>query len=167
VKSTTRRCAAGIAGIVFAGLLLTACGTHPGAAAVVDGRTISQDYLDRTYDEIGNPNLDKPTTLVLLIVAPYFIEGAADEGVGVSEADARAGALAGLGVPEVSDGTVEFFRMTKAWQNLTNQPGGPDLVNEILAEALAKDIEINPRYGELNLQTRLIAQTAAPWIVQG
>jgi hypothetical protein len=35
--------------LAIAGLSLAACGTvHPGAAAVVDGRTISMDTLDRT-----------------------------------------------------------------------------------------------------------------------
>ena len=170
MKFRTRRCAAGIAGAAVAALLLTACAAHPGAAAVVDGRTISQAYLDETYDEIGNPGLDKATTLVLLIVAPAFIEAASEQGVGVSEADARAAAeagLAGRGVTDVSDGTVEFFRLTLALQNLQNVPGSDDLVNEVAAAALAARIEINPRYGDLDARSGMIARAPLPWIVGG
>lgn len=167
MRSRSRRSHLGIVGLVAAMLVVAACSVHPGAAAVVDGRTISQSYLDLTYEEVGNPNLDKETTLLLLIVAPYVIEAAAGRGVGVSESEARAEAQAGLAASEVSAGTVEFYRTTACWQNLTNQPGGPELINEVIAGVLAKEIDINPRYGDLNLQTGLIARAPLPWIVGG
>jgi hypothetical protein len=164
-----RRGALAVVGAAVAALL-AGCSVHPGTAALVDGRAISQQYLDDTYDEIGNAGLDKATILVFLIVAPSFIEAAAEQGVGVSVSDARAAAeagLAGRGVSEVSDGTVEFFRLTLAVQNLQNVPGGADLVNEVAAEALSAEMDINPRYGDLDPVTAKIARPPLPWIVGG
>lgn len=156
--------------MVVTTLLLSACSIHPGAAAVVDGRTISQAYLDQTYFEIGNPGLDKPTTLLLLIAAPYFIDAAAEQGVGVSESDGREAAEAGLAGRDVGDlsaGTIEFFRLTLALQNLQNAPGGAELVDEVGAEVFSKEMDINPRYGELDAQTGTITRAPLPWIVGG
>lgn len=167
MKPLVRRTLLAVAAVA-AFALLAGCSVHPGAAAVVEGRTISQQYLDDTYGEIGNPGLDKPTTLVLLIVAPSFIEAAAEQGVGVSEADARAAAeagLAGRGSSDLSDGTVEFFRFTLAMRNLQDLPDGAELVNEIAAEALSAEMDINPRYGDLDPQKAEIARAPLPWIV--
>lgn len=162
----TRTLVAAALGVVLA----TGCSAHPGVAASVDGRTISQAYLDATYGDIGHANLDKSTTLVLLIAAPYFIEAAAEHGVGVSEAEGLAAAeegLAGRGIVAISDGTVEFFRLQMALQNLQNVPGGAETIGEVETHVLALDMDINPRYGELDPTTGMISPASLPWIVGG
>lgn len=164
MKPLTRRGVLAVAGVAFAALL-AGCSAHPGTAAVVDGRTISQEYLDETYDEVNAQGIaiDKPTMLVLIIAAPYFIEAADENGVGVSAGEARTAAVTlteGAG-----DGLVEFLRLQLALQNLRNLPDGEAVVVEVDQRVRALEMDINPRYGELNPDTAEIERAPLPWIV--
>ena len=166
MKTLMRGGVPAVAGVAVAALL-AGCSAHPGTAAIVDGRTISQEYLDETYDDANAQGIaiDKPTMLVLIIAAPYFIEAADESGVGVSVGEARTAAESlteGAGA-----GFVEFLRLQLALQNLRNLPDGDAMILEIDQRVRALEMDINPRYGELNPDTAEIARAPVPWIVDG
>ena len=168
MKVTHLVVAAGVGAVLVVG---SGCSVHPGTAAVVEGRTISQDYLDDTYAEVEALGLDKSTTLALIIAAPYFIEAAAENGVGVTAGEARSLLEEGFAAqgtePTFSDGTVEFVRLRMALQNLQALPNGDELIAEVDAEVLALEMDINPRYGAMDRATGQITRGEVPWIVGG
>lgn len=155
-------------GVAAAVGMLTGCSSPPGAAAVVDGRVISESYLTDSYTELSGIGVDKSTLLSLLIAAPYFIDAAEANGVGVSESEARTLIEDGLdGDHEVSDGTVEFIRFRMAIENIADLPDGGQILDDVDRRVLALPMSINPRYGDLDRQTGRIAITPVPWIVSG
>lgn len=90
-STTLRRGLAAVA--VLSGLVVSGCGTHPGAAAVVDGQRISENEVARAIEDFtavtGQP-VDAPMMLGTLIVAPIMVEVAAQHGVAASDAEAAA-----------------------------------------------------------------------------
>lgn len=153
-------------GVAAAVGLLTGCSSPPGAAAVVDGRVISESYLDDSHTELSGIGVDRSTLLSLLIAAPYFIDAAEANGVGVSEAEARTLIEDGLDDGhEVSAGTVEFIRFRMAIENIASLPDGGEILDDVDRQVLALPMSINPRYGDIDRQTGRIAITPLPWIV--
>ena len=162
--SSSRRVAG--AAVVLAIALSAGCTAHPGVAAVVDGRTITQDYLE---DASADLQKDPAWTLSLLVAAPYYIEVAEDNGVAVSTQEARTAfeeALADAGkATAISDGAVEVMRLVLATQAVSDLPHGAGILSETEARVLELDMEINPRYGDVDPATGEIARTTSPWIV--
>ncbi|WP_149202319.1 hypothetical protein [Actinotalea subterranea] len=171
--ATTRRAVAAATGILAGALVLAGCTADPRAAAVLEDRTISQATLERAQEDLGSLGTvpEAGRVLVFLIVAPTFIDAAAEHGVGVSRDDAleamEASAVdAGLDpVPDFGDGSVEIIRMSLALQKLQGLPDAQQIVEELDAEVQALDVEVNPRYGEADLATATIARPDLPWIV--
>lgn len=154
-------------------LVLGGCSASPGAAAVAGDRTISQDDLERTQRDLGTV-IESPgasAVLMAMVVAPLFIEAAADNGVGVSEEDARtlitqSAVAAGIDpVPELGDGAVEVIRFTLAKQEIDGLPDAADVIAGVDQQIVDLHVEVNPRYGDLNLETQRIEPLALPWIV--
>ena len=160
-----RAVVAAAVGFAAAAGVLTGCSSPPGAAAVVDGRVISESYLSDCHTELSI-GVDRSTLLSLLIAAPYFIDAAEANGVGVSEAEARTLIEDGLDSGhEVSAGTVEFIRSRMAIENIAGLPDGGQILDEVDRQVLALPMSINPRYGDIDRQTGRISITPLPWIV--
>ncbi len=143
------------------------CSVHPGAAAVVDGRTITQEYTQDASEDLG---LDAGRTLSLLIVAPYYVEMAEKNGVGVSADDARTAVQDGL-LGEVADpallgdGAIEIVQLVLADQAVSALPDGAQIRADTDARISGLEMDINPRYGEMDPASGLIARPPLPWIV--
>jgi len=157
------------AAVAAVALVATAgCSVHPGAAAVVDGRTITQEYTQDASEDLG---LDAGRTLSLLIAAPYYVEMAENSGVGVSADDARTAVhdgLLGEGTdPDVQlgDGAIEIVRLVLADQAVSPLPDGAQIRADTDARISGLDMDINPRYGEMDPASGLIGQVPRPWIV--
>lgn len=155
-----------------AAVVAAGCSTPPGTAAVVDGRTITHDYLEETRQDMEGflTRADSATTLGALIAAPYFIDAADEHGVGASEAEARAAiedALVSVGREDLSvgDGAVEIIRFTMAIQKIQALPDGAEILAETDARVLAAETQISPRYGELDPRTGRIVRDGLPWVV--
>jgi hypothetical protein len=155
--------------VALTGVVLVAtvgCSVHPGAAAVVDGRTISQDYLEETAADLG---MDPAQALLLLISAPSFVEAAEAHDVAISTADARAELEAQVGgemAAELGAGAIEVMRMAMSAQALGElQPDGATIVEETGALALSLPMDINPRYGDVDPELGQVTQPDLPWIV--
>jgi hypothetical protein len=148
---------------------LAGCSVHPGAAAVVDGRTISEDYVADAADDLG---LGVQQALSLIIAAPYYLAAAEASGVAATAEEAHAAAEAGefAGVDseaELSDGAVEIIQLAVTAQSLSELDEGSELMREANAVVVGLDMDINPRYGSMNPENGLVSLVDLPWIVTG
>lgn len=159
--------ALGVAGT----LLLAGCAGDPSAAAVVDGRTITRAEVEAAQDDLSaGEGVSAGEVLWILTIAPAYIDAAVDEGVGVSEDEARAALVdgneqSGGADGEVADSTVQVARAILSSQALGALEDAETVLGDVQARVTELDVDINPRYGELDLSTGTIAPTLAPWIV--
>lgn len=157
---------------VVGSVLLGGCSAQPGAAGVIDGRTISTDTVDRTVREV-EPVLngaEPANVLGSLMFAPYYIEAAEENGVGVSTEETRGmldEAATSLGVPATdwSQSSIDLVRFFLSAQNL--QALDPQITAAVQQELAATDIEVNPRYGTFDEESGQIVPLDLPWIVDG
>ena len=162
-----------VAAVVAGAALLGGCSPNPGAAAVVGDRTITRSAIEQTVADLGvlDPAVEARAVLVRAILAPYLIDAAAENGVGVSADEIRT-TLDGIAesngvtqVPDWSEGTIDDVRSRTALTDLQALPDADEILNGVAEEILATDIDINPRYGELTAGTLQVANAALPWIV--
>ena len=163
--------------VVLAVVGVTGCSGQTGAAAVVEGEAIPVGDLHEVTRELGPFLQDgSPSGVLLLLVAqPVFERVAAEYGLGVSDAEARA-ALAGVagtapdaagedGV-EFGDASLRVARLTILQQRLQQLPDAEPAIRELSDQLANLDVEVNPRYGEIDLAGgRGIVPVEHPWIV--
>lgn len=161
-----------LVGALLAVTVLTGCSVRPGAAAVVDGRVISQDELARTHTELG-PLLQEPTpaqVLTVLVIEPIFVRAAEENGVGVSVDDARklldssAQQNKVTDVPDWSTGSVDVARFSLASSALQNLPNASDVMTTVNDEIAKQDVSINPLYGTWDASSEGVTALSFPWI---
>lgn len=165
------RTPAALIGALAGALLLAGCAGDPGAAAVVDGRSISRAEVEGAQADLTEISGSAPAGQVLmaLVVAPLFIQAATDQGVGASAEEARglleqSAEQSGRTDAVFADSTVEIIRMSLSVQNLGGLPDGQQMIDEINAQVLELDVDVNPRYGEANLVTGSVDPVTRPWI---
>lgn len=151
--------------------LLAGCGVHPGTAAIVDDRTITQEYVAQARADLAAIRISVEATGVLeaLIAAPYVIAAAEENGVGVSAADVR-GMLLDADVSEeqaagLGDGAIEAFQFSLAYGSIQQLPDAAEILADIAEQLAAADVTVNPRYGEFDEVTGTISATPPEWIV--
>lgn len=165
----TRRVAVAV-GVTVAALGLTAtagCSARPGAAAVVDGHEISEAYLDDTYEDFADLGTATPEQLLNVLVALRAGEAVAVEhDISVSGADALAALEeGGVDTSDFSPGGVQIARYL-AMVGEAQAAADVDLINqEMDAARRAADIDVNPRYGVLDVETGTIVAEVRDWIV--
>lgn len=156
------RTAAPAALVLGAAVLLSGCGAQqPGAAAVVDGRVISDTDAQQVAAQISTvPGVQQKVTpadtLVSLILAPYVLDQAEKDGKGVSESQARAA------VKEIKDpapATLDFVRTSLAANGLSDRARAA-----VLADVAKAKITVNPRYGTLDRKKLQLTPPAPNWI---
>lgn len=154
---------------------LSACTGRPGAAAVVDGQTISTTELSTAAAELA-PYLSEPSlanVLTILVQAPATLEVAEDAGYGASTDDAKAlltqvvtASDADAEVPDFSAGALTIAQASVALTNIANADDAADIQAKILTRLGEQDIEVNPRFGTLDTATgSVVAATTPSWIV--
>lgn len=154
-----------------AALTMAGCSAHPGVAAVVGDRTITQDELARTQREVGTLLNDSTprAILTLLVETPVFVDAASAQGIGVSTDDAtkvldQVAGTAGLTKPdEWGSGSLDIARFTIAIEGLQKADGGAALLDGLKADVAKLDVRVNPQYGTWKDGT--IAPVERPWIV--
>ncbi|MBO9569902.1 MAG: hypothetical protein J7503_13930 [Cellulomonas iranensis] len=165
-----------MAGTVAAVALLAGCSGQPGAAAVVDGRTISTAELARADEELKPIFQGAGTNDVLgvLINEPFATEVAAERGVGVSDEQAldllRSVTEQALGAEAAADaefgeGALAVARYSLAVTGLRDVPDAQDAMLEYQEKISAADVEVNPRFGDYTPETGVTAPVAPSWIV--
>jgi hypothetical protein len=143
-------------------LALSACGSQkPGAAAIIDGTTISDKDVQTVAAQLNSlPQVQQkltPTVVLLdLILAPYVLAEADRTGKGVPEAQARKVVAK---VANASPATIDFVRMQLAIPSLSQASK-----TSILAKLGKAKITVNPRYGTFDLTQAAILPTSPNWI---
>lgn len=160
---TARRLVLPAGAALGAAVLLSACGAQsPGAAAIVNGRVISDSDVQTVTQQINtSPRLQQKLTprdvLVSEIIGPWVIDAAAAAGHGVSEAQAIALA------PEIKNpapATVQFLRVNGSAQELPQNFG-----QQLAAELAKAKITVNPRYGTFDRKTFSVNPITEDWLV--
>ncbi|MBK5249612.1 MAG: hypothetical protein JJE50_09295 [Actinomycetales bacterium] len=159
--------------LVVGGLALAGCAGQPGAAAVVDGRPISEGYLAEAGAEFapysGSP-LSPADMLTALIQAPVVVQVGSEHGVGVSTQEAvdrldsvsETSQIATDG--EYADGTVQLVQMILTYDALQNSPDSQAISEEVTARIADTDVEINPRYGQWDPKGTIVPVTPE-WLI--
>lgn len=148
---------------------LTGCSSQqPGAAAIVDGRTISSSEVRDVLTELTPyfQGATTPNVLSVLIQEPVVVQVAADQGVGVSDEDAQAlldqsvessGGKAGT---HFSDASLDVARYSVAYQNL--QTKGDAALAEVQKRLEEQKVTVNPRFGHLD-ESDVQVSDPVPW----
>jgi len=154
-------------------LALSACGTQPGAAAVVNGSTIAERDVSQASTELGHVlagEINPQAVLQILVIGPSAIQLAARNGMGISAAEAEEflnnEALANEQEPaeEYSQSTLTVARYLLLENVLRTSPDAAELGAELEEEIGALDVELSPRYGEWTPQGPV--QTQPDWILE-
>ncbi len=161
--------------VLAGGALLAGCSAHPGAAAVVDGRTIGVDELATASEQLS-PIFQGAATqdlLGVLITEPYVTAVAADRGVGVSDQQARdllrTVTEQALGEEAAADaefgaGALAVARYSLAATALQDLPDAQAAAQEFQERVAEADVEVNPRFGTFEGGV-VAAPTLPAWVV--
>jgi hypothetical protein len=145
---------------------LSACGAaqEAGAAAIVDGKVISEQDVQSVADQIsalspGEPKLSPSAALFNLIIAPYVIAEGKRAGKTVSDAEARK-VVAGLADPLPK--TIELLQLKEVLPQLDQVSR-----NAVLEQLRKTRITVNPRYGTFDAKQVALAPNSPNWIKPG
>jgi len=163
-----------VLGALLAGAL-SGCSGEAGAAAVVDGHKITVAELQATAKDLAPylKDVSQANVLLVLIVAPTFDKAAAQEGVGVSDQQARdllasqapKGSGKAAAPTEFSPGAIEVARFTLVQQQLQGLPNAAAVAKRVTKQLAALHPEVNPRYGKIDLTTGKLTSPSYPWLV--
>ncbi len=167
-----------VAGATAAVAGVAGCSAQTGAAAVVDGRAIPIADVHEATEELGPYLQDaSPSAVLLLLVAqPTFERIAAENDIGVSTQEAQE-VLDGLAAPvegeeppaetpDFGPTSLEVARFTVVQRKLQAHPDGAALLAEVSADLAELDVEVNPRYGEVDFADGSgITPIAHDWLV--
>jgi hypothetical protein len=170
-SSVVRRRALGLVVLLLGAVTTAGCSPEAGAAAVVEGRAIPDADLQAAAAQLG-PYLDgaTPSSLLLVLVAEPTVEQvAAEKGVAVSDQQARAQLTALVGdapdAPDFGPEAVAVAQFSLLQQQLNQLPDAAAVQDDILARLQDLDVDVNPRYGELDFSRGGIAPVEHPWLV--
>jgi hypothetical protein len=162
---------AAAAALTLAGLL-AGCSTRPGAAAVVDGRTIRTSDLVAVVADLKPALGDVSAAQVLniLIEEPMLVQLAADHGQGVSAADAKSTLDAFFTSAKVtppagySAATLQVGLHQAANAKLRADTTDTTLSQDYTDRLAKLAVTVNPRFGTWD-QGQLGAAAAPSWVV--
>lgn len=165
-----------VAAVVAAGGLLAGCSGQPGAAAVVDGRTITTAELAETHEQLAPiyNGARAQDVLGVLITEPFAAEVAAEAGVGVNDEQAlallRTVAVQALGEEkgaelEFGPGAIAIGRYSLATSALQDLDDPQAAATDYQERVAAADIEVNPRFGDFTDALVVAPPTTPSWVV--
>ena len=165
-----RRVLGGTAALALSAIVaLTACTpAQAGAAAVIGSRRISTTEVSQATQGIkqGNPQLAQGkglhrTVLFFLVISPYVLQAAEQNGVAVSADTARQMLP---NTPDPDPGSVRVLRTFVALQQL-QQAGKNEALTQIQKDVTAAKPELNPRYGTFDVKQMAVVDAPPNWIV--
>ncbi|WP_143236761.1 hypothetical protein [Actinomyces urinae] len=153
LKSTWKRIVVG-ASTVMATVALAACSAQPGVALKIDGTTYTEDEVSEAAQQLSQISGQQfPTAGVVYVLAQgAAVREVADQhGVEFSDEDAR-NALASVQSPgePVNEAAVGVVRINQLLVLLQGDLDQQALAQEVTEAQKNKDVELNPRYGELD-----------------
>lgn len=175
-RSTRRmpRVAAVVPALAVAAALLTGCGgpAQSGSAAVVGDRRISEADLQtatRELQQVVGPDnqLTQSQVLSWMVLAPFTLDVAAKNGIGVS-ADDAVSQLQGR-VTDPADPTLLAARSAIALSRLSrglDQTASQKAYQDVLAQVKGVKVTVNPRYGSFDTEKFSIEAVTPDWLVK-
>ncbi|MCG7287815.1 hypothetical protein MHY85_17770 [Cellulomonas sp. ACRRI] len=171
-RKTVRRTVSAVGVLAVAGVLAACGGGRPGAAAVVDGRSIPTSDVETATRELG-PVLQGVTSsaiLGVLVQEPTVAAAAADAGVAVSDEqaadalDQQVAAAGGEAGQEFSPTSVTVMRYLLEIQAMQGADDADTLLASLQEDLGSIDFTVNPRFGSAD-ELGTIGTTTYPWIV--
>lgn len=158
------------AGLLAATLGVSACGTHPGAAVIVNGTQYSQADVSEASQQLSQALQNNITPAMVVNYLSYkdaFEQVAKDHNVAVAVGDVcnqftEQEKHLGVKFTPTTVDLLHFFSNNQAVQQVAQDPksGGADQLNAELAQAQEKQhLNVNPRYGQLAPGNVLTAST--------
>jgi hypothetical protein len=149
---------------VVAGVLAVSGCASADAAAVVDGKRISEQELQQAVAQLNaaapGVNLDNATALTLLLRAPFTSPVADRAGKGLSDSQI----VTGLRTDKLNAAALDIVRTSEAF----NSQGASALTQEeqvqVLHEMEKADISVNPRYGSFDARNFGVGASKPNWI---
>ena len=165
-----------VAAAVVAGGLLAGCAGQPGAAAVVDGRTITTAELATAYEQLEPifNGAGAQDVLGVLITEPFAAEVAAERGVGVNDDEAlellRSVSVQALGEErgnalEFGPAAIAVGRYSLAASALQGLDDAQAAAEDYQERVAAADVQVNPRFGEFTDDLVVAPPPAPSWVV--
>jgi hypothetical protein len=152
--------------------LLSACGpVEAGSAAVVGDRRISAQELEQATAEINaftGPDVPVSRQEILLdmILEPFIIDRIAKLGTSALVSDDDARRLLDKKVPHPSQAAVDVLRVNGSYGQV-KQLGGDaanSLMSNVLVDLKKANIQVNPRFGTLDLSQLTIVPATRNWL---
>lgn len=141
-----------MAGAVLVAGLAAGCAQAPGAAATVNGSTISDTDVQEVVLDVRaylESEIPPSQALVELIRAPELLEIAAGHGIAVSDSEVYdALALVGVTDAELSEPTLLVLRSSLVIQSANADPQGASIAEELGERMDSLDVRVSPRYGQ-------------------
>ena len=164
---------AAVAALALVGVL-AGCSSHPGAAAVVDGRTIpASDVVSAVSDlKPAVPSVTSAQVLNILIEGPTVVQLASDKGHGVSPEEAKAAVDAFFTAAQVtppasySAATLEIGYLKAAVGKLNADTADATVTQEYQDRLGKLHVTVNPRFGSW-ADAQLGDPLAPSWMVPG
>lgn len=171
-RKTVRRTVSVVGVLAVAGVLAACGGGRPGAAAVVDGRSIPTSEVETATLELGPvlQGVSASAILGVLIQEPTVAAAASDAGVAVSDEqaadalDQQVAAAGGEAGQEFSPASVAVMRYLLEIQGLQGADDADTRLAALQEDLGALDLTVNPRFGTAD-DLGTVGTTAYPWIV--
>lgn len=170
-RKTVRRTVSAVGMLAVAGVLAACGGGRPGAAAVVEGRSIPTSEVETATQELAPvlQGVSASAILGVLIQEPTVAAAASDAGVAVSDeqaADALDQQVEAAGAPaqDFSPASVAVMRYLLEIQGLQGASDADTLLASLQEDLGALDFTVNPRFGTAD-DLGTVGTTAYPWIV--
>lgn len=171
-RKTVRRTVSVVGVLAVAGVLAACGGGRPGAAAVVDGRSIPTSEVETATQELGPvlQGVSASAILGVLIQEPTVAAAASDAGVAVSDEqaadalDQQVAAAGGEAGQEFSPASVTVMRYLLEIQGLQGASDADTRLASLQEDLGALDFTVNPRFGTAD-DLGTVGTTAYPWIV--
>jgi len=172
VANRNTRVSRAVGMMAVVGLAVTACGAQPGAAAVINGEGLSEDYLAAAvadYNELLGQQIEPKDMLATLIVIPTLVDTGAEHGIGVSRSQAAdllaaQAELTGQEAPQdgYSEGMLDIAQLQLVNREISQSPAGTQIMEEFWQAIEAADIDVNPRYGSFEFEENTGPQIVSP-----
>lgn len=167
-----RRVVPVVGALVVAGTLAACSGGEPGAAAVVDGRSVPTSDVETATRELADvlQGVTQSTVLGVLIQEPTIAAHAADAGVGISDQqaldalDQQVEASGGTAGREFSEPSVTVMRYVLQIGALQETDDAQQVLADLQEDLSALDFTVNPRFGTAG-ENGTVGETTYPWLV--
>ncbi|WP_454051193.1 hypothetical protein [Cellulomonas sp. Marseille-Q8402] len=171
-RKSIRRVVPVVGALVVVSALAACSGGRPGAAAVVDGRTIPTSDVETATSELADvlQGVTQATVLGVLVQEPTIAAHAPEAGVGVSDQQARdaldqqAEASGGAAGQEFSEPSVAVMRYVLQIDALQQAGDAQQVVADLQEDLADLDVTVNPRFGTAG-ENGTVGETTYPWLV--